>query len=315
MAYVKTDWKARQGRNLNKFTKYQETGNTVILENTPDSITEPGTSFNVERMKKIEQGIYDEHELVAAEEQGRKADIISLKEKTINIIGKPNGIASLDEQAKVPLEQLPDVFSEDFTDVINAVNMVESNILNRLFPIGSGYTQGINDPTPIEAGLPGIWQKWTGKAEAYRLMTGTLPSYTTYTAGANYAANAYVLWHLPSAGYEIFKAKAAITNAAVQLDPVLWEKYTTGTIVERRLLQGWLDNDLSIGNVISGGSYNGQRVSEVIVRGGTFPSWEGGNRPTFKTGGIDLDRIYFTPHSLLPNTKRPPTRRSYPSKS
>ena len=173
----------------------------------------------------------------------------------------------------------------------NNISELESNILERLFPIGSGYTQGINDPTPIEAGLPGTWQKWTGKAEAYRLTTAALPSYTTYTAGANYAANAYVLWHLNGSGWELFKAKAAITNAVSQLDPVLWEKYTTGTIVERRLLQGWLDNDLSIGSVISGGSYNGQRVSEVIVRGGTFPSWEGGNRPTFKSGGVAADRI------------------------
>jgi hypothetical protein len=173
----------------------------------------------------------------------------------------------------------------------NNISKLENSILNRLFPIGSGYTQRINDPNPIEAGLPGTWEKWTGRAEAYRLTTVALPSYTTYTAGANYAANAYVLWHLNGSGWELFKAKAAITNAAAQLDPVLWEKYTTGTIVERRLLQDWLVNDLSIGSVISGGSYNGQRVSEVIVRGGTFPSWEGGNRPTFKSGGVAGDRI------------------------
>jgi hypothetical protein len=166
------------------------------------------------------------------------------------------------------------------------IEELESKILERHFPIGSSYIQELNDPDPIEKGLPGHWELWTGKAEAYRLTSSALPAFTTYTPGANYAANAYVLWHLPGAGYELFKAKAAINNAAAQLDPILFDKYTTGDIIERRHLQDWLDDDLAVGATIAGGEHAGKKVSEVIALGGTFPSWEGGNRPTFKSGGV-----------------------------
>jgi len=66
--------------------------------------------------------------------------------------------------------------------------------------------------------------------------------FVKYEQNANYAANTYVLWHLPGTGYELFKAKAAITNADEQLNPVLWEKYLLGDIIERRYLQGWLED-------------------------------------------------------------------------
>jgi hypothetical protein len=159
------------------------------------------------------------------------------------------------------------------------------------FPVGSGYTQHLNDPDPIEKGLPGQWSIWTGRAEAYRLTSSALPAFTVYVPGVNYAANAYVLWHLPGTGYELWKAKAAITNAAAQLDPVLWEKYVLGDIVERRPLQDWLDDDFEIGHIIVGDAGLQLRVSEVIALGGTFPSWEGGNRPTFISGGVAGDVI------------------------
>jgi hypothetical protein len=187
--------------------------------------------------------------------------------------GSADGVASLDGKGRAPLDQLPEI-------VTGNAEATKDLIIETLFPIGSGYLQGINDPDPIEKGLPGIWQIWTGRAEAYRLTSSALPAFTTYASGANYAANAYVSWHLPGAGYELWKAKAAITNAAAQLDPVLWEKYVLGDIIERRHVQGWLDDDFAIGATIAGGGYAGRRVSEVIVRGGTFPSYEGGNRPT-----------------------------------
>jgi hypothetical protein len=59
MAYQKQERKARDGVNLNKFTKSQETEDTVVLINTPDEITNPGTQFTPERMNHIEQGISD----------------------------------------------------------------------------------------------------------------------------------------------------------------------------------------------------------------------------------------------------------------
>jgi microcystin-dependent protein len=64
--YEKTNWKARRGTGLNKFTETERSGtardeNTVILTNTPDSISEPGTPFNEDNMNHIEQGIEDAH--------------------------------------------------------------------------------------------------------------------------------------------------------------------------------------------------------------------------------------------------------------
>ena len=65
MAYTKTEWKAREGENLSRFLKTEETAVSVILENAPDSIAEPGTPFSVDNMNKIEQGIADAHEMLA----------------------------------------------------------------------------------------------------------------------------------------------------------------------------------------------------------------------------------------------------------
>ena len=71
MAYVKTEWKARKGSGLNRFGKEQETANSVVLENAPYEITEPGTPFSTANMNHIEQGIGDAHSLIALETQER----------------------------------------------------------------------------------------------------------------------------------------------------------------------------------------------------------------------------------------------------
>jgi len=73
MAYEKTVWKSRQGKNLNRFTKSQITDETVNLLNTPEEITEPGTPITPQNMNKIEQGIYDAHEAIATEAAARQA--------------------------------------------------------------------------------------------------------------------------------------------------------------------------------------------------------------------------------------------------
>jgi pyruvate dehydrogenase complex dehydrogenase (E1) component len=71
MAYTKTEWKARQGTGLNRFKKSREDEEFIYLDNEPEQITEPGTSFSTEKMNNIEDGIYDAHEAVSAEEQAR----------------------------------------------------------------------------------------------------------------------------------------------------------------------------------------------------------------------------------------------------
>ncbi|MDR1390675.1 MAG: hypothetical protein LBJ31_11960 [Treponema sp.] len=159
------------------------------------------------------------------------------------------------------------------------------------YPIGCGYIQYPNDPAPSERNYPGAWELWNARADLYRLSDDPPPSFTVYTEGANYAANDCVMYHLDGDDYRLYTAKAAITGAAEQLDPVLWDRLDQGTIVERRLVQAWTDNDLAAGDQIAGGAYDGQYVTEVIVPGGKFFGAEGGNRPPFISGGAQGDRI------------------------
>jgi hypothetical protein len=225
---------------------------------------------------------------------------LNFKESIFSPHGLPGKVIIRDNNGRAriaaPVNE-NDIARKKDVDNIQLANIDKVN-LDIIYPVGSGYIQHLNDPDPIEKGLPGHWSPWSGRAEAYRLSSSALPAFTIYTPNANYAADAYVLWHLPGAGYELFKAKAAITNAAAQLDPVLWEKYELGDIIERRHLQGWLDDDFEIGHVIEDGDYAGMVVCEVIARGGTFPSYEGGNRPTFIYGGVKEDAIRNIPASL-----------------
>lgn len=174
-----------------------------------------------------------------------------------------------------------EALAEALTDLENRVDEIEAQL-----PLGSDYVQYMNSPSPIEKGLPGVWQVWNHRADAYGLLLTSLPAYTTYTANANYAINAYVMYHLLGDDYGIYRAKEAITAAPAQLDPVKWEKITPSVIVERKDLQGWTDADFAIDHQLVGGTYAGWRVCEVIVSGGKFPSFAGGNRPTFISGGV-----------------------------
>jgi len=71
MAYIKTIWEGREGTNLDRFDKAQETAGSVILRNRPTQITHLGTKFSIQNMNKIENGIYDAHELITLEESER----------------------------------------------------------------------------------------------------------------------------------------------------------------------------------------------------------------------------------------------------
>ena len=153
MAYTKTEWKARQGVNLNKFTKSQETAGSVILTNTPDAVTEPGTPFSTENLNKIEHGIEDAHiaiesfdQQILAEAEARaqgdndihevighfrtevdenKAsknhshdDLIGRDE-----IGTANGVAGLDADGKVLQELLPEGIGGNTSSEIETHNL------------------------------------------------------------------------------------------------------------------------------------------------------------------------------------------------
>jgi hypothetical protein len=75
MAYAKTLWNARQAANPNRFIKSQETANSVVLVNEPDSIIEHGTPFTPENMNHIEEGILQAHNRIAGEAQAREAAV------------------------------------------------------------------------------------------------------------------------------------------------------------------------------------------------------------------------------------------------
>jgi len=75
MAYEKTLWEAREGSDLDRFEKAQETARSVILRNAPNNITKPGTKFSVQKMNKIEQGIFDAHKMITSEETERETAV------------------------------------------------------------------------------------------------------------------------------------------------------------------------------------------------------------------------------------------------
>ena len=69
MAYDKTIWEAREGSQLNRFGKEQETSSSVLLTNQPKNITKKGTSFSTDNMNHIENGIYEAHQLIEVQTQ------------------------------------------------------------------------------------------------------------------------------------------------------------------------------------------------------------------------------------------------------
>jgi hypothetical protein len=72
MAYEKTLWKSRQGSGLNRFSKSEETADSVVLTNAPDAVSEQGTPFTADQMNRIEEGIAEAHDLISAETNGRQ---------------------------------------------------------------------------------------------------------------------------------------------------------------------------------------------------------------------------------------------------
>jgi len=142
MGYIKTLWTNRQGTGLNRFRKSGETSTHVTLTNDPESITEQGIPVSIENLNKMEQGIFEAHEIannkvdkinvnavttvaakkIAYNAHGQitgssdltKADL-SLGNVTNNAqvrrneMGAANGVATLDENGTIPTAQLPNL--------------------------------------------------------------------------------------------------------------------------------------------------------------------------------------------------------------
>ena len=211
-----------------------------------------------------------------------------------------------------PGQIVPDITELSYIDELNPDDLLyvyeqQTGLLKKISyenlvncPIGSGYTQGPNDPTPPEKGLPGHWEPWNHRAEIYEMAT-TYPDepLENYTPGENYAINAYVIYQVPNSSHRrIIRANKAITGAPEDLNPIDWifpgEANYGHTITRafRRNVQSSLTaDDLTIGATVSGGEHNNKRILGVITRAGTFPSWAGGYRPTFESGGVARDAI------------------------
>ncbi|MCL2277543.1 MAG: hypothetical protein FWC21_06550, partial [Treponema sp.] len=98
MAYIKTIWKARKGSGLNRFRKIQETTSSVILNNEPNLIDEPGTPFSVKLMNNIEEGIEKAHFLIVEESVERKETDQSLQQAILNEV--ENRTIAVSEEAR-----------------------------------------------------------------------------------------------------------------------------------------------------------------------------------------------------------------------
>ncbi|ACT00231.1 hypothetical protein [Paenibacillus sp. JDR-2] len=66
MAYTKTTWLDRIVQFANRYTKSNETTNSVDLSASPGTVTQAGTPLSAFNLNKIEQGIADAHDMLTA---------------------------------------------------------------------------------------------------------------------------------------------------------------------------------------------------------------------------------------------------------
>jgi hypothetical protein len=275
MAYTRVNWKARKGTNLNKFTKSAETPTSVILTNAPDAVTDSGTPFSVENMNIMDEGIAN-------------------LDTAVTNLGIQTG------ELDTALEDLgTDVggLSGNLADLQEEVDNMAGD-LGRGFKAGAFYEQLPDSDTPAEAGLPGAWEVWSGRAVMYGLSQAAPPSFDDYysKAGTTIAAGSVpvVCYHQAGTGWRLYRfiAQTAAYTVPDELDPVKWEYLQPGVINERRKCGNALaDSDYAIGAQIPTGAYQGMYVTEVLALGGGFGGYEGGNRPTFISGGRQEGRI------------------------
>jgi hypothetical protein len=200
----------------------------------------------------------------------------------------------------VPVNQLPAEVAGDLTGILEAVDKINET-LSKQFYTGKLYEQKPNDPDPyelIETGVfpeGSVWELWSCRAELYELVpAASFPSgVTEYTTGSSVPINAYRIYQMTGDDRQIWKSNKALTNLPAQINPLGWNKLPDITCVPRRRLQpDWDDDDLEIGAEVM---HNGQQmiVAGIIVLGGKFLSVEGGNRPSFVSGGVagDVQRL------------------------
>jgi hypothetical protein len=164
--------------------------------------------------------------------------------------------------------------------------------------VGKILVQYPDEPTPVEAGLAGIWEDWSDRAVLYGVSQTPPPSFVDYytKVGTSIASGAVpvVCYHKAGSDYQLYRFIAQ-TDAYIvpeELDPVKWAYLEPGIIDTRQKCGNTLtDDDYEIGDQIGAGSYQGMYVTEIIVPGGKFWGVEGGNRPTFISGGVQPDTM------------------------
>jgi hypothetical protein len=164
-------------------------------------------------------------------------------------------------------------------------------------PVGTSYWQGPNDQPP-NARYPGTaWKDWTRMAEVYELIPECVyinlfekedPPY--WTEADDIWEGEYRIWALGGMSTVGTRRILQCVREVYDQDPremnlLDWEDLPDITRVPRSALQDWSAPDLAIG---AGVTHNGDsyRVVGVLTWEGLYPSFEGGNRPTFISGGI-----------------------------
>ena len=190
-------------------------------------------------------------------------------------------------------------------------------------PIGSGYDQKPNDLTPAERRFAGSWVLWNKRAEIYELITeaeytalfSSVPTY--WTSASTIAANQWRVWtpgdinadgvmgsgSSSTGTRRILRSNKAITyQNPLEMNPIDWDDlfkthgYTIRRASRRAVQTSWTASDLSIGAqvasvTIGGTAYSNMRVVGILTMGGLFPSYAGGNRPPFLSGGVELANV------------------------
>jgi hypothetical protein len=159
--------------------------------------------------------------------------------------------------------------------------------------IGDFYEQYPDAKSPIEKGWEGVWEKWSDRAVEYGLSSSAPPAFVDYAGliGTSIAAGAtpVVCYHLPGADFRLYRfiAQSAAYSVPAVFDSVKWTYLQPGVIDGRqRCGNALVDDDYEIGDIVASGTYAGMYVTEIIVPGGKFNGVEGGNRPTFISGGV-----------------------------
>jgi hypothetical protein len=117
MAYTKTNWQARQGSGLNRFTKSGETDTTVVLTPSPENVTVPGTPFTAENMNHIEGGIEAAHDGIAAEETARETGDAAIEQA---LAGEASARESGDQYLQAQLDSFTPEGQENLVQALAA---------------------------------------------------------------------------------------------------------------------------------------------------------------------------------------------------